>query len=148
MKHLFLISIFLLCLACFAKAGEITSVRQTSDTGAYLISKSYISSLEEYEAGRQGALMSMHKVFDVHYYDDFYANSEDIFYSDEFKYGGRYDLITYYWNPPVEYLHPFDTFTLERHIHPVRPVVPEPLIITILLCGIPILIRRTARSGN
>lgn len=116
MKYLLIILILLLSSTCFA--NEITTVRQVPEFSGYLLSKSYIPSLSNYEAGRQGAANSMQKIFDAHYYDDYYFGTANIFYADEFRYGGRYDLITYYWNPPV-----------------VEPI-PEPLTIIILGCGI------------
>ena len=131
MKCLFLILVLLLSSACFA--GEVKTVRQLSDNTGYLLSESHIPSLETYEAGRQGGLNSMHQVFDVHYYDEYYSGTVDIFYSDESRYGGRYDQITYYWNPPVE--------------QKIYEEIPEPSSALLLLCGMSVLIRRTRRDG-
>ena len=128
MKYILLILILLLSSTCFA--NEITSVRQVSDYNGYLLSKSYIPSLKNYEAGYQGAANSMHNIFNADYYTKYYNGTEDIFYADEFKYGGRYDLITYYWNPPA------------------TESIPEPCSILILGCGGCVMFTRRTRQNR
>jgi hypothetical protein len=103
MRILFLLFVLLLCQ--FAYADMITVQQGVGE--AELLSDIFIRSLYYFEAGKQQAAEEKTQVactYVAHFQTEFwnFKNNNNIFYSNEFKYGGRLDLTTWYWNPPIE----------------------------------------------
>lgn len=111
---------YLLLILLFASPLLGDTVGQESP-GASLISGSYITSLSPYEAGRQQAAINLSEIMDIGAgLND--VTDHDIFYSDEFKYGGRWDNVVYYWNVP----------TIDKR----SDIIPEPSVLLFMSMGV------------